>query len=69
MFIHDVLVEYILGGGDTEIQDAKIMKYFEDLEKPNANGENHLERQFLVSILILLSDDLIPISLFDLESL
>ncbi|GAB1598522.1 tyrosine-protein phosphatase 99A-like isoform X2 [Argonauta hians] len=49
MFIHDVLVEYILGGGDTEIQDAKIMKYFEDLEKPNANGENHLERQFLLS--------------------
>lgn len=49
MFIHDVLVEFILGGGDTEIQDAKIMKYFEDLEKPNTHGENHLERQYVLA--------------------
>ena len=54
MFIHDVLVEYILGGGETEITSDKLTDYIETLTQPaiDSSGtrpEAMLENQYKVA--------------------
>ena len=58
MFIHDVLVEYLMGGGQTEVTDENILTYVASLTSSSNGAVPHdgkipdscstLEKQFKV---------------------
>ncbi|XP_048252753.1 tyrosine-protein phosphatase 99A-like isoform X3 [Haliotis rufescens] len=47
MFIHDVLVEYILGGGDTEVTADTLTPYIEKLTMPARDGAETIPEALL----------------------
>ncbi|KAL8600114.1 hypothetical protein ACOMHN_009721 [Nucella lapillus] len=67
MFIHDVLVEYLRGGGQTEVRDENIIAYVASLtssvngivplDDPLPNSCSTLEQQFKMAILHTASEE------------